>query len=553
MVIKKKQNTLWILLKAMSKNKIAVILFSLLRMTSVLVFILILPMVLNKIVGDVSPKNALGAVLSITSTYVLRAVINFLSDLLKAKIVPSLESEIKKTFFRYTQDTTEEYDSGKIADLVDKSTSSLIKMHNVLFQNIIPSFFLVVIVMIIFARKNIRLFICTFLWIFFHTIISILIYKITRPLYVKSMEIHNTIQGFIVDNFSNKKIELFFNSSAENMKNFSLLQEQERKVETKNSFLMAFLVLIKELNTILIQGAAFVKILFSCNLSPTEFLMFFHINRSTILYLGHLTEKMPEFLEGYSKSNNIRSILQEETNPKDMELINPKGNILIKDLRIVRDDRVIINNLTANFKPGQKIAIVGQSGAGKSTLLNSIAGICQYEGEIFIDNVNLKHLTSKTINENTSYVFSSQSLFHNSLRYNITLGKSHIKDEELFDIMEKSSLGHLKSKINENLTNLSSGEKRRVVFARALWNCKRSCILLADEPFAHLDQLTARSILKTIIEISSNKTTVIVDHSRIFLEYSDMVLFFFNDHIYVGSHKNLLANPSYQEFIENAE
>lgn len=553
MVIKKKENTLLVLLRAIANNKISVILFALLRMMSVVVFILILPMVLNKIASNFSTENTFRAVLSITFTYVLRASINFLSDLLKAVIIPRLESQMKTVFFSYTQDTTEEYDCGKIADLVDKSTSSLIKMYNVLTQSILPALCLVIIVTIIFARKDIKLAICTLTWISFHTIISILIYKITRPLYVKSMEIHNSIQGFIVDNFINKKIELFFNRKKENMQRFSLLQEQERKTDTRNNLLLTFLVLLKECNTILIQGATFVKILFSCNLSPAEFLMFFHMNRSTVLYLGHLTEKMPDFLEGYSKSNNIRSILEEECLPRDIELINPRGNIVIKDLHIVRDNKVILNNFSINLSPGQKVAIVGQSGAGKSTLLNAIAGISKYDGEIFIDNINLKHLTSETINNNISYIFSSLSIVNSSLKYNITLGNDSVDDEELFEIMEKSSIGHLKAKLNENLMNLSSGEKRRVVFARALWNYKKSCILLADEPFANLDQLTARSILKTLLETSQDKTTLVVDHSKTFLEYSDIVLFFFNGHVYVGTHKNLLANPTYQEFVESGE
>lgn len=191
----------------------------------------------------------------------------------------------------------------------------------------------------------------------------------------------------------------------------------------------------------------------------------------------------------------------------------------IGDLKILEDVSFSVNK-------GQFLCMVGPSGCGKTTLLKCIAGLRNYEGRIFIDDVQ-----SEGISKKIGYVFQEFSLFpFRTVKGNMEFGleiqkkpKKEIK-RTVGDLLE---LIQLQGFENAYPHELSGGMKKKVAIARALATDPE--ILLMDEPFVMLDAQTRNMLQKELLQIwnKTHKTIVFVTHNvdeAVFLADKVMVL-----------------------------
>lgn len=169
----------------------------------------------------------------------------------------------------------------------------------------------------------------------------------------------------------------------------------------------------------------------------------------------------------------------------------------------------VFKNLSLNIKKNEFMCIFGHSGSGKTTLLNIISGLLEYEkGEIIISSLKPK----------IGYVFQEHRLFPwLTVSKNLLIVLSNTKNlskKQKFNLVYKYlSLVGLKKRFNSYPDQLSGGEKQRVALARSL--IIKPNILLMDEPFSHLDELTAENLRKDIINIHKKfpMTVIFVTHN----------------------------------------
>ena len=173
----------------------------------------------------------------------------------------------------------------------------------------------------------------------------------------------------------------------------------------------------------------------------------------------------------------------------------------------------VLNCINLLIESGEFFCILGPSGCGKSTLLNILAGfIHDYEGSILINNQNIKQSKEKRI-----MVFQEAALFPwLTVSQNIDLGmkisKSKGKQARENNINKYLNLVGLDNRRDSYVHELSGGMKQRVALARAL--ALEAEILLMDEPFAALDQITKGVMREELVKIweKENKTIVFVTH-----------------------------------------
>ena len=167
------------------------------------------------------------------------------------------------------------------------------------------------------------------------------------------------------------------------------------------------------------------------------------------------------------------------------------------------DKRTIFSNVDLKVNPGEKVLLMAPSGWGKTTLLRLMLGQKQpQEGKVLI---NQKDVTGnwESAHNYYSYVNQKPFLFDDSLRFNITLGRTcseaellaAIKEAGLNDLVESKGLDFY---VGENGNKLSGGQIQRVEIARALLS--RRPIILADEATSALDPVMSKAIHETLLK-----------------------------------------------------
>ena len=173
--------------------------------------------------------------------------------------------------------------------------------------------------------------------------------------------------------------------------------------------------------------------------------------------------------------------------------------------------KIILKNVNLTIQPGEKICLIGDSGSGKSTIGQLIERFYDInEGEILIDNRDIKKYNLISLRKNIGYVSQEPVLFHSAIINNIKYGNEDLNFDE---IQKYAKIFKIEDKLNEaNFDNLSGGQKQRIALIRAL--VKKSKILILDEATSALDNQTEFEIRKFILDYINNNriTTIVISH-----------------------------------------
>jgi putative ABC transport system ATP-binding protein len=197
-----------------------------------------------------------------------------------------------------------------------------------------------------------------------------------------------------------------------------------------------------------------------------------------------------------------------------------------------KDRRVILDDLTTAFHPGEFILLLGHSGSGKSTLLNLISGIDHPDsGDISVNGIVINRLSEqrRTLfrREHIGFIFQFFNLIPTLTVFeNITLplqlnGKvTPAHEREVAALLERVGLSHRQHAFPDRL---SGGEQQRAAILRALVH--NPTVLLADEPTGNLDEETGQTVLQLLLDLTrrANKTLVMATHNPDIVPLADRV------------------------------
>src|SRR5690606_18956454 len=167
---------------------------------------------------------------------------------------------------------------------------------------------------------------------------------------------------------------------------------------------------------------------------------------------------------------------------------NVKGHIKFKDVSFAyKNSKEVLHQINFDLKAGEKLALVGESGEGKSTIANLLLRFYEHqEGEILIDDINIKDVTQKSLHKNVAVVLQDSILFSGTIADNIRYGKEDATMEEIIEAAQAANAHAFISnfekgydtEIGERGIKLSGGQKQRISIARAI--LKNSPILILD-------------------------------------------------------------------------
>ena len=209
----------------------------------------------------------------------------------------------------------------------------------------------------------------------------------------------------------------------------------------------------------------------------------------------------------------------------------------------------VLNNLSINIPLGHSLAVVGPTGSGKSTLIRLLSR--QYEvneGQILFGNTPIKEISRKSLKENIVLVPQDPAIFHNSIRFNITLNRPEVTEEKMIEICKKidahdfiSSMPEgYDSILEETGSNLSTGQRQLIALARAL--ASPAEILIFDEATANIDTKTELQIQKAMDFAMKTKTSIIIAHRLSTIKNAEKIIVLQNGNIIdEGNHQDLIS------------
>ena len=178
----------------------------------------------------------------------------------------------------------------------------------------------------------------------------------------------------------------------------------------------------------------------------------------------------------------------------------------------------ILSHFSLTINSGQHVGLIGKTGCGKSTLLNLVTRTWEANsGKILINDIPVDQLDEATLRQTIAVVPQVITIFSDTLKQNLLIGKRQASDQQLIDVLHQVELSKLLATdqglnlpLGQGGRALSGGEIRRIGIARALLH--NSPLILMDEPTESLDQQTEQQIIELIKQICKNKTLLMVTH-----------------------------------------
>ena len=268
-----------------------------------------------------------------------------------------------------------------------------------------------------------------------------------------------------------------------------------------------------------------------------------------LMALANIPNSISRFLTSSSK---VFEVLEETPEILDIDLpldIKIEGNISVRKATFgYQSYNPVLENITVDIAAGSMVGIVGHSGSGKSTLINLLMRLYDVnEGEIMIDNVNIKDISQETLRSQIGIVLQETHLFTGTVRENIRYSMPHASDEEVIQAARVANAHDFivnlpdgyNTLVGEKGYSMSGGERQRVAIARAVIH--NPSILILDEATASLDTETEKLIQDALNRLSENRTTIAIAHRLSTLRNADKLLVLDKGKVAeYGTHSDLL-------------
>ena len=229
--------------------------------------------------------------------------------------------------------------------------------------------------------------------------------------------------------------------------------------------------------------------------------------------------------EGFSAAIRVFNLLDQKSlineNKDAFDLKIEQGSIELKNVTLsyIGQKGSALNNISLSIPSGQITALVGPSGAGKTSILNLIPRFYDpNNGELLIDNQDIKNTTIKSLRSKIALVSQEPILFDDTVRENICYGKKSASEDEIISAAKSAAAHEFISElpdgydtvIGEKGFSLSGGQKQRISIARAF--LKNAPILLLDEATSSLDTESEHLVQEAINSLMENRTTLVIAH-----------------------------------------
>ncbi|GAA4124678.1 ABC transporter ATP-binding protein [Flavobacterium chungbukense] len=491
----------------------------------------------------------------------------FYGEKLRIFITRDISQTIVEKILSYRMEfyTSDENESGKLQTRIDAGISSLTRLVQNFFIDILPLFANAFVALVIMFYANVYVGLVSLFIIPIYFYISQLQatklsgfrrrmrnYRETKNNGIISLiESITVIKSFVresteADRHEKIQYEMTENQLATRKTSF-IFESIKSFVEQIGVVIIIILTAYFVLNNQMTIGAIMFHIMLFNNVSsPIRQLhrIYDEVNDALIYSEGFF-----DILEAEQETETSGNYIPEKIigliEVKNVDFVYPNGTQALYDI-----------NFTV--KPNETSALVGLSGAGKSTIINLLDKFyLPSSGHIFLDGVDLIDYDTDFLRKNIGLVLQKNHIFKGTIAENILYGKPEASKEEVIEAAKQAYIHeqviHLPKGYDSDAHLLSGGQQQRIAIARLF--LKNPPIIFLDEPTASLDAIATEQIKKSLDAIKKDRTVIIISHSiSQIIDASNIIVLEKGRCVEKGTHDQLYDNKGtyYQIFMAMA-
>ncbi len=508
----------------------------------------------------------------VVSTSILQWIMMTLNNLMTYRIARRLRIECFNKLQVLPLKYLDSHQSGETVSIIisdiETFSDGLLLGFTQLFTGIASIIGTIIIMMLINWIIGLVVIIVTPLSLFVAKFIATKTYKMFK----EQSLVRSKQTAFINEMVSNLKVVAAYSHEEENVKNFSLINDELEKCSLKAIFYSSLTnPSTRFVNAVVYALVALFGALFVIN--PVL---------SLTLTVGELTSFL-SYANQYTKPfNEISSVITELQNAfacirRVFDLLDEEEEKIYQNEKVLEEDVegiVSINNVYFSYVPeqklienfnlyvpvGKKVAIVGPTGCGKTTLINLLMRFYDVtKGEIKLDEYNINEVTRKSLRKNYGMVLQDTWIKTASVKENISFGNKKATDAEIVLAAKKAHAHNFIMRLPEGYDtiisddgNLSVGEKQLLCIARLM--LISPSILILDEATSSIDTRTELQIQEAFNKVMEGKTTFIVAHRISTIQEADIILVMKDGNIIEqGNHKELLEKQGFYATLYNSQ
>jgi len=515
----------------------------------------------------------LNIIITLLILYILSAIFAFIqgftmtnvSQKLTYRLRNDLAKKINKLPMRYFDKKTH----GEVLSIITNDIDTLSQNLNQSITQIITSICTVIGILAMMLSISVTMTLVSLILI---PLASIMVKKIvekSQKYFVKQQEYLGHVNGQVEEVYGGHTIVKVFNGEKKAIEEFEKANNELYHSAWKSQFLSGLMhPFMRFIGNISYVAVAVLGGYLAANnvITVGNIQSFIQYSRQFTQPVEQIAQVSAMLQAMIAASERVFEFLEEpeevKENDKESDTNNIKGNVKFDHVKFGYDeDRIIINDFSANIKEGQKIAIVGPTGAGKTTMVKLLMRFYDVnEGSILIDGKNIKDFKRGDLRRVFGMVLQDTWLFSGTVKDNISYGKPDATDNEVIEAAKAAHVHHFiktlpngyNANLDEETSNVSAGQKQLLTIARVVLTDPK--ILILDEATSSIDTRTEQQIQSAMDNLMKGRTSFIIAHRLSTIKNADLILVMKDGNIVEqGSHSKLLNKKGFYAELYNSQ